>query len=257
MLTRGACEWRLAVRIDPALVRGPLAVDACLAAGRHLIRRLLIDSRDALGDLPPLLIRAELPAFEISVAANAEGAAASDAAERAAAEANAAAEAGAATGAVAGVEAGERPAGRPLAARRTAAPPSALELCALSLRSVRLRWSSLGQRRGWQLRVRTLLAIDLHDLDDLSLVPLLREKDVSFTVLSVPARNPASSADARSLSLGIDGEHLELHVGPAACQLLSALSTAGWSSPPPMSTAVCNETPLELAFGQVIASDCF
>jgi len=68
--------------------------------------------------------------------------------------------------------------------------------------------------------------------------------------------------DASSLSFGLEGEHVELHVGPAAMQMVAWMAAAGCRAAP-MSTRVVNETPLPLVFGQVgtliaslISSDC-
>jgi hypothetical protein len=217
-------------------VKSLAAGEGSLIAGRNLIRRLIIDSTDALGDLPPLLIRAELPALDITVEGSLPRAA------------------GRSSG-----TASLPPKGRAVA---SIPPETTRELFAVALHKVRLRWSSLGQERaGWQLRLRTLVALDVHDLEDLSLVPVLRESDLQLSVVSAPARNP-STGDASSLSFGLEGEHVELHVGPAAMQMVAWMAAAGCRAAP-MSTRVVNETPLPLVFGQVgtliaslISSDC-
>ena len=64
--TAGASEWCLAVRWDVGGT-GPAAHEAILPTGRYLLRRLRVDSCDATSDLPPLLVRAELPGIEIAV----------------------------------------------------------------------------------------------------------------------------------------------------------------------------------------------
>jgi hypothetical protein len=253
--TKGACEWKLqvlrravaageegggsltaGVKSLTAGVKSLTAGEGSLIAGRHLIRRLIIDSTDALGDLPPLLIRAELPALDITVEGSLPRAA------------------GRSSG-----TASLPPKGRAVA---SIPPETTRELFAVALHKVRLRWSSLGQERaGWQLRLRTLVALDVHDLEDLSLVPVLRESDLQLSVVSAPARNP-STGDASSLSFGLEGEHVELHVGPAAMQMVAWMAAAGCRAAP-MSTRVVNETPLPLVFGQVgtliaslISSEC-
>jgi hypothetical protein len=266
--TKGACEWKLqvlrravaageegggsltaGVKSLTAGVKSLTAGEGSLIAGRHLIRRLIIDSTDALGDLPPLLIRAELPALDITV----EGSLPRGSG-RVAVEGSLPRTAGRSCG-----TASLPPKGRAVA---SIPPETTRELVAVALHKVRLRWSSLGQERaGWQLRLRTLVALDVHDLEDLSLVPVLRESDLQLSVVSAPARNP-STGDASSLSFGLEGEHVELHVGPAAMQMVAWMAAAGCRAAP-MSTRVVNETPLPLVFGQVgtliaslISSDC-
>ena len=210
----GAWEWRLAVRHQAVS-------DVSLTGGRTLLRRLLVDSADALHDLPPLLIRAELPGIQLHVSA--DGGKCGGAAEESG---------GAAPFA-------DRAGGDALPSKLPSPTPLPSELFCLSLRSVRLRWASLGERRrGWRLRLRLRLACDVHDLDDLSLEPLVRENDLSLTVSSTAGR---AATGERSLAFTVDGDSLEVRATPnrppsppsaTFCHLLRPSASVTLHAPP-------------------------
>ena len=124
------------------------------------------------------------------------------------------------------------------------------ELGRLSFTALRLRWSLRGVECGWQLRIRTGLACDVHDLDDLSLVPVVREQEIQLTVTSAGPQKP-SSADLSSLRIAIDAERFEAHIGPAAIQLASSLATHAFECPVQACNCVYNMTPTAILFGQM------
>ena len=249
----GAWEWRLALRIEGKTTFGPFGGYATSLGegGRSLVSRLFVESHEATEDIPPLMLQGDLPGVELTLSssalqartgranasahdlAGASSATAANAASNANANnpANAAANAACATGGAA--EPGARQAAQ------------AEELMHFSLRSARLRWVGLGGRYGWRLRLRSRLAVDTHDFDDLSRVTLLRETEIRLAVGSSPGRKGLASGE-RALSLALEGERLELHVSPAAVHLACVLANCGLRSLPAPRASLTSTTSDEM-----------
>ena len=172
----GAWEWKLTLRVEGQATFGPFGgyATSVVDGGRGLIPRLVVESRDAASDIPPLLIQGELPGAELSISASPPT---------------------------------TKPGGGEVAppAGFGVLPPPA-ELFHVLLRSARVRWASLGGRHGWRLRMRSQLAIDAHDFDDLSRSVLLRETDVHFTI--------GSGASATQPSLPLPPRPYAQHAEP-------------------------------------------